>query len=99
MIWVEPVSTTLAPRTASSSTRTPSTTTQREPMKAPSSITTDIAPRGSSTPPLAPPPAPPPARADEAPVLDHDGHSPWRLQHAADADAPCQVHAPSDLGP
>src|SRR5215207_8718246 len=46
MIWVEPVSTTFAPRTAPSSTRTPSTTMHREPTNAPSSITTGIAPGG-----------------------------------------------------
>ena len=40
MICVDEVSTTLAPSTASSSTTTPSTTMQRLPMKAPSSMMT-----------------------------------------------------------
>ena len=56
MIGVEPVRTTPAPRTACSPTRTPSTTMQREPMKAPSSMMTGAACSGSRTPPMPTPP-------------------------------------------
>src|SRR4029077_18163905 len=53
---VLPVSTTPAPRTAPRPTCTPSTTMHREPMKAPSLITTGAACSGSRTPPTPPPP-------------------------------------------
>ena len=56
-IGVDAVRTTFAPRTASLSTRTPSTTMQREPIKAPSSMITGLAWGGSSTPPMPTPPA------------------------------------------
>ncbi len=56
MILVLPVNTTLAPNTASFSTRTPSTTIQRDPIKALSSMTTGAACRGSKTPPIPTPP-------------------------------------------
>src|SRR4051794_12202842 len=83
MIGVEAVSTTLAPRTASRPTRTPSTTMQREPTKAPSSMITGLAWSGSGTPPG---PAPP------------GGGAPGPgLEHAADADAAGEVHVGADL--
>src|SRR5919199_975680 len=56
MTWVEAVSVTFAPSTASSSTNTPSTTMQREPMNAPSSMITGDALGGSNTPPNPTPP-------------------------------------------
>ena len=56
MIFVDPVSTTFAPSTASLPTCTPSTTIQRDPMKPPSSIMTGAACTGSSTPPMPTPP-------------------------------------------
>src|SRR5690606_36127924 len=56
MIFVLEVSTTLAPSTASRPIRTPSTTMQRDPMKALSSIMTGAACTGSSTPPIPTPP-------------------------------------------
>src|SRR2546426_312717 len=55
-IGVLEVSTTPAPSTASSSTRTPSTTMHRLPMNAPSSMITGRAPGGSRTPPSPTPP-------------------------------------------
>ena len=56
MILVLMVNTTLAPSTASFSTRTPSTTIQRLPINAPSSIITGAACKGSRTPPIPTPP-------------------------------------------
>ena len=57
MIAEAALSTTPAPSTASLlDQRTPSTTTQRLPMKAPSSMITGRAPAGSSTPPKPTPP-------------------------------------------
>src|SRR5687768_5347918 len=56
MILVDCVSTTLAPSTASFSTRTPSTTIHLDPIKQPSSIITGLACKGSSTPPMPTPP-------------------------------------------
>ena len=65
---VDAVSTTLAPSTASSSTTTPSTTMEREPMKAPSSMITGEALGGSSTPPIPTPPE----RCTPAPICAHE---------------------------
>src|SRR5271166_6087272 len=56
MIGVDPVSTVPAPSTASLPTYTPSTTTQRDPMNAPSSMMTGRAVGGSRTPPMPTPP-------------------------------------------
>lgn len=56
IIFVEAVSTTLAPSTASFSTRTPSTTIDLDPKKALSSIITGAACNGSKTPPIPTPP-------------------------------------------
>ena len=53
---MDAVSTTLAPKTASFPTRTPSTTMLLEPKKALSSIITGAACKGSSTPPIPTPP-------------------------------------------
>src|SRR5262245_58573783 len=55
-IEVDAVSTVFAPSTAPSSTITPSTTIEREPRNAWSSITTGCACGGSSTPPMPTPP-------------------------------------------
>ncbi len=55
-------------RTASSSTRTPSTRMQRLPMNAPSSMMFGRAPGGSSTPPMPTPPA----RCTLAPTCAHE---------------------------
>jgi hypothetical protein len=68
MIGVEAVSTVFAPSTASAPTRTPSTTMQREPTKAPSSTTTGLAWSGSSTPPMPTPPE----RWTSVPICAHD---------------------------
>ena len=62
------VRTTPAPSTASLPTRTPSTTTHRDPMKAPSSTITGSAWTGSSTPPNPTPPE----RCTFAPTCAHD---------------------------
>ena len=56
IIGVEAVIVTFAPRTAPFLILTPSTIIDREPIKAPSSITTGIAPGGSKTPPIPTPP-------------------------------------------
>src|SRR5690606_27501706 len=56
IILVDWVSTTLAPRTASFSTCTPSTTMHREPTKTLSSIIVGAAWGGSRTPPIPTPP-------------------------------------------
>ena len=56
IIFVEAVKQTLAPKTASFSTRTPSTTMHLEPINAPSSIITGAACKGSKTPPIPTPP-------------------------------------------
>src|SRR5690606_26522300 len=56
IILVEAVNTTLAPNTASVSTRMPSTTMVREPTKTLSSMITGAACIGSSTPPIPTPP-------------------------------------------
>src|SRR5690606_19766085 len=56
IILVEAVNTTFAPNTASFPTRTPSTTIQRDPIKALSSIMTGAACKGSKTPPIPTPP-------------------------------------------
>ena len=56
MILVDEVNTTFAPRTASSSIRTPSTTILLEPKKALSSTITGAACKGSKTPPMPTPP-------------------------------------------
>ena len=50
------VNTTFAPKTASFPTLTPSTTIQRDPINALSSIITGAACNGSSTPPIPTPP-------------------------------------------
>ena len=57
MIGVDEVTTVLAPSTAPSSMIAPSTSMQRLPMKAPSSMMTGRAEGGSSTPPIPTPPA------------------------------------------
>src|SRR5579862_5166425 len=62
------VSTTPAPNTASRSTRTPSTTIEREPTNAPSSMMTGAACGGSSTPPIPTPPE----RCTFLPICAHD---------------------------
>src|SRR5690606_27405885 len=56
MIFVDAVSTTLAPNTASASTCTPSTTMARDPTKTLSSMITGAACTGSNTPPIPTPP-------------------------------------------
>src|SRR5579871_1936892 len=57
MIGTDAVSVTFGARTASRPMRTPSTMMERDPMNAPSSTTTGVAPGGSSTPPMPTPPA------------------------------------------
>ena len=56
------------PSTAFSSTTTPSTTSERAPMKQSSSITVGLACKGSSTPPMPTPPD----RCTSAPTWAHD---------------------------
>src|SRR5690606_28638685 len=68
MIFVEAVSTTLAPNTASDSTWTPSTTMARDPTKTLSSMMTGAACTGSSTPPIPTPPL----RCTCLPICAHD---------------------------
>ena len=68
MTAVEAVRTTFAPRTASRPTITPSTTIERDPMKAPSSTMTGWAWGGSSTPPIPTPPE----RCTSAPICAHE---------------------------
>src|SRR4028118_471782 len=92
MILVEPVSTTFAPRTAPSSTRTPSTTTHRDPTKA--------SPRRPEGPALldAPRPDGDAPGPDKGIVLDHHGHGTRWLEHPADADPAGEVYVPARLG-
>src|SRR6185503_14098236 len=64
MIGTDAVSDTFGPRTAPAPTRTPSVRIARDPMNAPSSTITGVAPGGSSTPPIPTPPA----RCTSAPI-------------------------------